>query len=256
LGHRQRGQAPFAEVEAAHLPEPGRALQRPGQRVRPGVVRADDRLLASALPARKQLVAAVPAAVRERPDLAILAADQQHAALAGGLGTLVAGRRQLLAARHAHPAAAEKVPLLPAEHSGVHVRRPRQHPALPERTQRQLQLTAVERCRRDRRRGDSSTRPDPKILTDHTVKTRRPGRACPGAPARQVLLQYPSRHPEARERSCERGCAVRILHAWATVMCSAASLSRVELIRSPVSTGTDAARPAPRTWAATPSARW
>src|SRR5262249_44205940 len=185
--------------------------------------------------------------VRERPHLAVLAADQQHAALAGGLGALVPGRLQLLAARHAHPAAAEKVPLLPAEDGGGHVGRPRQHPALAERAQCQLQLTAV-----DRRRRDSRTRADPKILTDHTVKTKRPGGACPGTPARPP----PFSTPEARGRSCEQECAVRILHAWATVMCSAASSSRVEPIRSPVSTGTDAARPAPRPWAATPSARW
>ena len=54
------------------------------------------------------------------------------------LRTLVAGLGQLIAARHAHPAAAEEMPLLPAEHRGVDVRGPRQHPALPERPERVL----------------------------------------------------------------------------------------------------------------------
>ncbi len=89
----------------------------------------------------------VPARVRERSQRAVLAADQQHAALPGGFGPLVAWFRQLVAARHAYPAAAEEVPLLPAEHRGVHVRRPRQHPALAERPQRLLQLGPVQRSR-------------------------------------------------------------------------------------------------------------
>ena len=90
---------------------------------------------------------AMAAAVRERPQLAVLAADQQHAALAGGLGALVARLGQLVAARHAHPPAAQEVPLLPVEHRGVDVRRPRQHPAFPERPQGQLELTAIKRSR-------------------------------------------------------------------------------------------------------------
>src|SRR5207302_839250 len=81
-------QAPVAEVEAAHAAEPRGALQRTRQGIRPGVVRADDRLIPGALTARQQLVAAVPAAVRERPQLAILTADQQDAALPGGFGPL------------------------------------------------------------------------------------------------------------------------------------------------------------------------
>jgi len=56
-------------------------------------------------------VAAVPAAVRERTQLAVLAPDQQHAAFPGGFGALVTRLWQLLAARHAEPAPAEEMPL-------------------------------------------------------------------------------------------------------------------------------------------------
>src|SRR2546430_9566905 len=56
------------------------------------------------------------------------------------------------------------------------IRRPPRSTLFPYTTLFRSQLSAVER-----RRGDSRTRPDPKILTDHTVKPRRPGGTCPGA---------------------------------------------------------------------------
>src|ERR1035441_983501 len=127
------------------------------------MIRADDRLALGALPAREQLVAAVPAAVRERSQHAVVAADQQHAARPGGFGPLIARFGQLVAPRHAQPAAAEEVPLLPGEHVRVHVRVPGQHPAFPERPERRLQLGPVQRSRSERHTN---------ALTDHTVKTR------------------------------------------------------------------------------------
>ena len=175
LGCRQRGQAPLAEVESALVPETCRRAELTGKRVRPGVVRADDHLLPGALTARQQLMTAVAAAVRERPHLAVLGADQQHAALPGGLGALVARLGQLVAACYAHPSAAEEVSLLPVEHRRIDIRRPRQHPAFPERPQRPFELTAIKRSR---------GRTGPQVLTDHTVKTKPPARACPGRPGR------------------------------------------------------------------------
>ena len=110
-------------------------------------------------------MAAVAAGVRERPQRAVFAPDQQNAPRAVGFGPLVTRLGQLLAARHAHPAAAEEVPLLPLEHRGVHVRRARQHQALPEGPERILQPRPVDR---------SQVPPVIHILTDHTVKTKPP----------------------------------------------------------------------------------
>ncbi len=64
---RQLHQPVRGRVERGVLPEAGGGAQRPVERVGPRVVRADQRPVRAAGAVREQLVAAVPAGVRERP---------------------------------------------------------------------------------------------------------------------------------------------------------------------------------------------
>src|SRR2546430_4456256 len=81
------------------------------------------------------------------------------------------------------------------------IRRPPRSTLFPYTTLFRSQLSAVER-----RRGDSRTRPDPKILTDHTVKPRRPGGTCPGArpaPRSRRPSAGPVQPPRSEEHTSE-----------------------------------------------------
>jgi hypothetical protein len=174
FGRGQRRERPACGVEVT---EPGRAAQLPGQRVRPGVVRADDRPRARGRAAGQQLVPAVPAGVRERVHHAVRVAGQQHAAGAGLDGQLGAGRRQLRTQRRAGPAAAEEVPPLPFEHRGVGVRGGWQHAAFPERPQRLRQRAGIDRGGRIRGLGRGLVRRCLRregVVTDHKSRLGPP----------------------------------------------------------------------------------
>src|SRR5262249_55510651 len=204
FGHGQRDQAPFAGRETGLVLEAGGRPQLAGQRVSPRVIRADDHLLPGGGAALEQFMPPVPAAVRERVQHAFLAACQQHAAGTGRLGAQVPGFWELVTPAHAHPAAAEEVPLLPPENLRVYVGGARQHPALPERQKGGGQSAGIER--RGRVRG----------LTDHTVKAKRdrvpvssaaasaqPSTASPPALARANPAQ--ARAPARRKRERQSG---------------------------------------------------
>ena len=138
-------------------------------------------LLLGGRPAGQQFVAPVPAGVRERVQHAVLAAGEQDAPGAGRFRAHVTGAGHLAAAAHAHPAAAEEVPLLPGEDRWIDVGGAGQHPALPERAQGLRQGGGVERGRRAR------------SLTDHTVKPKQRAAWCPVSVRRSG---YPDRgHP-------------------------------------------------------------
>src|SRR6185312_8364745 len=98
----------------------------------------------------QQLVPAVPAGVRERPEGTVLAAGEQHAALTHWLGAHAAGAGGLRAAAHAHPATTEEVLPFPPEDGRVHVGGPGQHAAGAEWAQRLLDGGGVKRGRRAR----------------------------------------------------------------------------------------------------------
>ena len=123
----QLGQPELRLVEVLEVAEAaGRVAQRAVELVVPAVVRADDRPLVDRHAARDQLVAAVAADVGERPQHAVLAAHQQHAARAGLDRGLRAGLRELLPAAQAHPPG-EDVGLLPVVDRRVDVRQAGQH---------------------------------------------------------------------------------------------------------------------------------
>ena len=167
LGDRQLVQPPLLRGETRLVLEPGRRPQAPVQGVGPGVVGADDHLLLGGRAARQQLVPPVAARVRERVQHALVVADQQHAALADRLRPLVARPGYLVAASHAHPAAAEEMSLLPREHGRVHIGGAGEHAALAEGCQRRGERGLVDG-------GGGSRR-----LTDHTVKAMRGPAWCP-----------------------------------------------------------------------------
>jgi hypothetical protein len=127
---------------------------------------------------------AVTARVRERVDRASVVSGQQHAPGADPLGALVAGVRDLVAATHAQPAAAEEVLKLPLEHSLIHVGGAGEHPALAERAQRLSERCWVERSERWRRA---------QILTDHTVKNKWEVKVCPDPGKPSGAFGRPSR---------------------------------------------------------------
>ena len=180
LLHREFDEAPGVGVEAGPVLEARGGAQVPFQAVGPRVVRADDDAGLRGGAAGQQLVPAVAAEVGERAQRAVVAADDEHAALADRLGPHVPGGRGLGTASHAHPAAAEEVLPLPGEHVRAHVGGAGQHPAAAERPQRFLHGGLIERGGRADRRGGGRRSGGGKVLTDHTVKDRRGGAACPG----------------------------------------------------------------------------
>ena len=167
LLRRDGHQRELGGVEPGHVTEVRGGDQPPVQGVGPGVVRADDGAVAGRRAfARQQLVPAVPAGVRERPQLAVVTTHQQQAVRADVDGPLVTGRRQLLAAAHAHPPTSQEVLGLPREDGIVDVGLPGQQPAAPERLQNPGDGRRVQR--RDgvgHRRGRGHSR----LLSERTV---------------------------------------------------------------------------------------
>ena len=128
------GETELGGLEAVDVLEAGRIAQPAVEPVRPRVVRADDAAPLGRCPARQQLVAAVPAGIRERANGAVLAAHQQHRVGARTDGSLRADGGEVGGVAHAGPSR-EDGALLPFEDLGVHVRLARQHARLAERRQ-------------------------------------------------------------------------------------------------------------------------
>src|SRR6266704_780768 len=135
------------------------------------MVRADDHALAGGRAARQQLMAAVPAGVREGVQHAVVVPGQQHAADSRRLGPLVAGVGYLVAAADAQPAAAEEMPLFPLEHRGIGIGGAGEHPALAELAERLGKGGRVQGSGRRTVLAHTG-------LTDHTVNARRYASGC------------------------------------------------------------------------------
>ena len=162
---RQLHQPVRGRVERGVVPEPGGGAQRPVDRVGPRVVRADQRPVRAAGAVREQLVAAVPAGVRERPRRRlrvrgrVRVPEQEHrdAAHRGGALAHPVGP-QVGVAADAAPGAGEQVPALPRQHPRVGVRGGRQGAGRSEGEQAAgeglgIQQTLGKRLGRGRRHG-------------------------------------------------------------------------------------------------------
>ncbi len=137
------------------------------------MIRADDRVPLRSGAAGQQFMATVPAGVGEGAQFAVVAAHEQHAALADRLGPLISGLRYLRAMTDAIPSAGEEVLLFPGEYRRVDIGGPRQHPALAKRLQGLSEAGRVDRSSGNTRNSGQNG------LTDHTVKSRQPWTACP-----------------------------------------------------------------------------
>ena len=117
---RQLDQPVLVGVEALDALVARCRVQRAGEVVGPGVVRADDRPLGVAAVSLDELVCAVAAGVRERVDV-VAVPGQQHVHVADHHGPLgdgspsAPGAAQLVLATDAGPRAGEQVALLPRE---------------------------------------------------------------------------------------------------------------------------------------------
>src|SRR6266516_1375479 len=170
----QLDQAPRRSVKAGPALESGGGPQSARERIGPGVIRADDRVALLCDAAGEQFMTAMPAAVGEGTQDAVVTADEQHAPGTSLLGALIAWLSDLRAVPGTKPAPAEEVSLFPGEHRRVHVGGPGQHPAFTERPQRGREPGLI----------DGRTRIPG--LTDHTVKSRQARAGCPGSAARQA----------------------------------------------------------------------
>ena len=198
LGTGKRGEAVVGGIEPVEVLEPGGCPHRTLERVRPGVVGADDSAVVGRHPAGQQLVAPVAADVGEGPEHLVLTPEEQHAGDSQGLGPLVARSCHRLAAPHAHPPALEEVALLPGEDLRVHVGGAGEHPAVAEGPERGIQRTTVQR-------GGLGTG-----LNDHTVNPmiRTGPRPAPlvGAPrAHDVLHVTLGPDPTRRQQGVNDG---------------------------------------------------
>jgi hypothetical protein len=135
-------------------------------------------------------MAAMPAGIREGVQDAVVVSGQQYAADSRGLGALVTGVGDLVAAADAEPAAAEEMSLFPLEDRRVGVGGAREHPALAERAERRGESRGVERGGWRNALAGQAALADRVVLahhigltehiglTDHTVNAKRSGSGC------------------------------------------------------------------------------